>query len=334
MKIPVWAPRLRSTFSISLGALLGYLLYQQVWMVRMIRKDMRGSFQPKNRSTPDCRLIDSQEREHYTMEHTVEDGIERVIYRPTQPSRSTPILMQHGMWHGAWCWKPWQEVFAEWGWESHSYSLPGHSGSPTQRAISACTLSYYLGILWEEVNRFEKRPVFFGHSMGVGLGQWWLKKVSDDFPAMVWVAGWDARSLFLNMVFRFIKKDPLLLPLVLLNWDASPLVRSPRHAHEILLSSSATIGQDEFHSNLSAESILPVYQHNPPFWKPPERVHTPILWVAARQDFTISTASARKSAQVFGADYIEVDGGHDLFFEANQRETAEKINNWLDAKVS
>src|SRR5262245_60882064 len=75
----------------------------------------------------------------YNVTHTIEGGIERVVYRPDQPRFSTPILMQHGMWHGAWCWRYWQELLAEWGWESHAFSLPGHAGSPVQRPIRWCT---------------------------------------------------------------------------------------------------------------------------------------------------------------------------------------------------
>jgi hypothetical protein len=54
----------------------------------------------------------------YTIAHTVQDGIERIVYRPEVKRFETPILMQHGMYHGAWCWQFWQELFAEWGWES------------------------------------------------------------------------------------------------------------------------------------------------------------------------------------------------------------------------
>ena len=74
--------------------------------------------------------------------HTIEDGIERVTYVPKQRRFETPILMQHGLWHGAWCWRQWQELFAQWGWRSCAFSLPGHGGSPLQRPIAECTLDY------------------------------------------------------------------------------------------------------------------------------------------------------------------------------------------------
>jgi hypothetical protein len=71
--------------------------------------------------------VEEQETETFSRTRSIESGIERVRYIPKQRRFETPILLQHGMWHGAWCWQWWQELLAEWGWESHAYSLPGHN---------------------------------------------------------------------------------------------------------------------------------------------------------------------------------------------------------------
>jgi pimeloyl-ACP methyl ester carboxylesterase len=323
-----------SPVGLGLGLSLGYILFQQAWLLQHASKDPADSLRRhKNRGAPGKYIINRRWTDRFSWEHTLEDGIERIAYYPAQRRSTTPILMQHGMWHSAWCWQPWQEIFAEWGWESLAYSLPGHAGSPLQRHIKCCTLDYYLGFLRDEVERLGGKPIMMGHSMGTGLGMWYLKYCGDDLPAMVWVAGWDSHSLFKKMVFRFIRHDPRLVGLVMKEWCAAPIVRTPRLAHDILLSSTAIIPPYEFFTRLSSESILPVYQHNPPFWKPPESVRTPVLWVAARRDFTISTKDAKKSALFFGADYIEVDGGHDLFYEPDRRITAGIIRNWLTGVV-
>lgn len=109
----------------------------------------------------------------YTISETVEGGIERIVYTPSEPRFQTPIIFQHGMWHGAWCWRPWQEHLAELGWESHAHSLPGHGRSPVQRPIRWCTLQYYYEFLNAEILRQERRPVLVGHSMGGALCHWW-----------------------------------------------------------------------------------------------------------------------------------------------------------------
>jgi len=54
-----------------------------------------------------------QETEAFSVQRSLDSGIERITYTPQQRRFETPILMQHGMWHGAWCWQLWQELFAE-----------------------------------------------------------------------------------------------------------------------------------------------------------------------------------------------------------------------------
>src|SRR5512138_1696248 len=111
-----------------------------------------------------------QETPTFSVQHSIHNGIEWITYLPRQRRFETPILMQHGMWHGAWCWQPWQELFATWGWESHAHSLPGHAGSPVQRPLRWATLGYYFEFLRaEEIERFPRRPVLMGHSMGGAL---------------------------------------------------------------------------------------------------------------------------------------------------------------------
>ncbi|MEM7098408.1 MAG: alpha/beta fold hydrolase [Pseudomonadota bacterium] len=138
----------------------------------------------------------------------VENGIERISYLPARQRFSTPIVMQHGMWHGAWCWDSWQGALAEFGWESHSLSLPGHGRSPEQRPIRWCTLDYYLGFLSEFIEGVSSRPVLMGHSMGGALTQRYLKKVRDDLPAAVLVASWPSHSTFASGLVDFMRLDP------------------------------------------------------------------------------------------------------------------------------
>ena len=148
-----------------------------------------------------------QPTDKFMIQRSVEDGIERVTYTPKFRRFGTPILMQHGMWHGAWCWEPWQELFAGWGWESHAYSLPGHGASPVQRSLRWATLNYYLEFLKAEIQRLPHRPVLMGHSMGGALTQMYLKS-SHDLPAAVLVASWPSHTM-LPSIFRSVRRDPL-----------------------------------------------------------------------------------------------------------------------------
>jgi pimeloyl-ACP methyl ester carboxylesterase len=284
----------------------------------------------------------------YTITHTVQDGIERIVYRPEVKRFETPILMQHGMWHGAWCWQSWQELFAEWGWESIAISLPGHGQSPVQRPIRWCTLGYYLQFLAAEIERLQQRtfqrPILMGHSMGGALTQWVLKYVGNPslrpcsgqatgsgqaLPAAVLVAPWTSHNM-LGPVFRFSRLDPIGFLLCILTLTTTPNVRTPQRAARMFITEGAILTPEELHARLGTESLWVLLQYNPLLWSPVKRTGTPLLWLAGGSDVLISEPEERHSAAHYGADYVVVDGaGHNLMMERSYRQTAETIRDWL-----
>lgn len=137
---------------------------------------------------------DVTDKHDFRILHTVEGGIERVHFLPHKPNGMPPLLMMHGMWHSAFCWRGWQEAMASEGWESIAFSLPGHGRSPVQRPVAECSLPYYLRFLVDEVARLEQAPVLIGHSMGGALVQWYLR-YAGDLPAMVFVASWTSHDI-------------------------------------------------------------------------------------------------------------------------------------------
>lgn len=290
-----------------------------------------------HRSTvaPGLTFSETQESEHYTRLHTIEDGIERIAYIPKQRRFDTPLFMQHGMWHGAWCWRPWQELFAEWGWYSLAASLPGHAGSPAQRPIVECTLDYYLGFVRAEIQRLPASPVYLGHSMGGALGQWYLKYVSDDLPAMILAASWVSHNALLDGMKQFQRQMPDAVKECFQTRLGTPLAGTPERAAMILLSSASLVTANELFAQLGPESGLVTFQHAPPFWFPPQRIQTPMLWVAAEKDNCISLAASRRSARHYRAEYLEVkDAAHNLMMEPSYAETARCMHEWLVMTVS
>lgn len=316
---------------LGLGLPLGWFAAQLAWVAaKLARIDPAISLaQHTNQGAKGFRLLAERETEHYLMRHTVEDGLERIVYTPKARQHVTPILMQHGMWHGAWTWQWWQPLFAEWGWESVAVSLPGHGASPAQRPIELCTLDYYLGFLKAEVDRLEQPPVLMGHSMGGALTQWYLK-YCGDLSAAVLVAPWLSHSTLLDLP-KVLTLDPWLLPLSSLAWSAAPWMRSPRHAARALITDGALITPEELYDRLRPESQMVVLQHNPPFWSPPDDVRTPLLWVAAEKDAVISVKYASRSAEFYQAEHIIVpDAGHNVMMEVSYWETARAIMEWLE----
>jgi pimeloyl-ACP methyl ester carboxylesterase len=263
-----------------------------------------------------------------------EAGLERVVVRPEKPAHETPILFVHGMWHGAWCWGDWQQILAEGGWESHAISLPGHGASPARKSVRFSTMDDYLAVLRSEIERFERPPIIIGHSMGGALVQWHLRKIADDFPAVVLVGSWTSHSTIADGALGHLKRDPWGFLQMGLTLSSMPLVRSPEWAASLLITEGATLSPAELHARLCRESGVVLSQHNPPLWAPKRDVASPMLWIAGERDAVITLEGARRSARYYGADFHAVpDAGHNLMMEKSYVETARYIDGWLRDKV-
>lgn len=327
--------RARLGLGLIVGAATGYVAAQQAWALhKLVRLNpMRTLAKPPADTPSDIPIVQlpGEETASYTKTHIIEAGIERIHYRPHSPRFKTPLLFQHGMWHGAWCWELWQRTFAELGWESHAWSLPGHGRSPERRPIARCTLDYYLQFLKAEVERLPVRPIVVGHSMGGALVQWYLRYVADDLPAVVLAAPWTARSMFLDGLGPLISYDPLGILLMMISWDAKPLIRdAPGSAARFLVGPEAAVPLDALKARLGPESALILYQHNPPFWSPPVSVRTPMLWIAGGDDPLLREPVQRRSAAQYGAEYVvAADARHNVMMEHNYAETATRIHTWL-----
>jgi len=265
----------------------------------------------------------------HTITKTIKNGIEHITYTPHEKRFETPILFQHGMWHGAWCWWLWQELLAEWGWENTSISLPGHGESPLQRPLRFATLSYYLQFLKTAVDDMPQKPILIGHSMGGALTQWYLKYYGD-LPAAVLVAPWVSHSALKDSMIQLLKLDVIGMSIGFLTLSANPWVRSPQAAAQKLISKNAVISPEALYDKLGGESLIVTWQHNPPFWFPAKQVNTPMLWLAGEKDVLITEKAERRSAQHYGADFHVIsEAGHNLMMEHNYQDTAQLVHDWL-----
>jgi len=177
----------------------------------------------------------------------------------------------------------------------------------------------------------HRRPALIGHSMGGALTQWYLKYVADDLPAAVLVAPWTSHNIILDgglLVFAF---DPVGVLKMFGTWDATPLARAaPGSAVRFLVGPHAAVPLNELQPCLGPESVLVMYQHNPPFWKPPRRVNTPLLWIAGEEDPLLPEEAQRRSATYYRADFVVARGArHNVMMEHNWRATAALIHHWL-----
>ena len=283
--------------------------------------------------TPGATPTDIPEELAFTRETELCDGIERITYRAGQRQHRQTLLFVHGRWHGAWCWENWQELFAIWGWDSVSFSLPGHAGSATMRPIRWCTLGYYTDFLVKEIERLDSKPIIIGHSLGTALTQRYLKQIGD-LPAAVMLSPWLAHSM-LSLVARYFQHDFAGGLISFMRLIATPAIRTPQRAANIFLSKNATCSPEELHSKLGPESILLPLQHSRPFWKPNTSTTTPMLWITAGKDKLIPADESRKSAREYGAKFMYCsDAGHNIMMESNQALVAAQINDWLIHEIA
>lgn len=264
----------------------------------------------------------------YSVEHEIVDGIERITYRPDQPRYQTPLIFQHGAWHGAWCWRYWQELFAEWGWLNHAHSLPAHGKSAAKRPIRLCMMGYYRDTLKQQVDACEQPPVVIGHSMGGAVTQWYLSHVGD-LPAAVLLT---SIPLY-DSPLRYLLLDPLGMLMTTLIWHSYPLVRSPERAGAMFLSQNSLISAEDLHRQLDDESPFVPLQLNPLTWHPRKNPKTPILVMAAEKDAIFSIKEEQALAKHYGGEfYLIKDTVHNAMLEHTYQESAQYVHQWLLAQ--
>lgn len=264
----------------------------------------------------------------YSIEHEIVDGIERITYRPEELRYQTPLIFQHGAWHGAWCWRYWQELFAEWGWVSHAHSLPTHGQSAKKRPIRLCSLGYYRDILKQQVDACGQTPVVIGHSMGGAITQWYLSHIGD-LPAAVLLA---SMPLY-DYPWRYLLLDPLGMTIATLTWHGYPLVRSAERAKALFLSEDPLISAEDLHKKLDDESLVVPLQLNPFTWRPRKNPKTPVLVMGAEKDALFSIKEQETLAKHYGGDfYLIKETAHNAMIERSSQESARFLHQWLIGK--
>jgi pimeloyl-ACP methyl ester carboxylesterase len=94
------------------------------------------------------------------------------------------LLLIHGAWQGAWCWREVVARLEERGHQAIAIDLPGHGEdrSPPETV----TLQDYVDRMIQAVSASKDRPILVGHSMGlIGLT---AETVPDSIAALVYVA--------------------------------------------------------------------------------------------------------------------------------------------------
>ena len=257
------------------------------------------------------------------------ETIEHIIQQPTKRTHKTPLLFQHGAWHGAWCWQQWMVYFSSLGYEVHAISLPGHGRSSfNKRHINFYTLKDHVDILASQVETISPKPVVIGHSLGGAILQKYLENY--QLPGAVLLASLPSIGM-LPMTLRLFRRHPIpslagLLKLVL-------EISTPEIAQDLFLNPTTGIDVAAFQKQLVRESInqfslmIPFAKINPN--------KSPVLVVAGEKDVLFTLDEEKVTAAKYGAKIIVIGGqAHNLMMESAREQVACVIYNWITHELA
>jgi pimeloyl-ACP methyl ester carboxylesterase len=254
-----------------------------------------------------------------------------------------PVVFIHGLWLHATSWKPWQDLFAERGYESFAPGWPGdpdtveaaraNPDSIADHGIDDVT-SHYANFIGE----LPTAPIIIGHSFGGMIAE---KLLGMDYGAAA--IGIDAAQI----------KGVLPLPLSALR-SSLPVFKNPANLHK-----AVSLTAEEFHYSfgnaLPEQESGELYQRwaIPAPAKPlfeaatanftlhsPDAVNTgnssrgPLLLTMGEQDHTVPEAVTKSTLKQYRhstavTDVEEFDRGHSLTIDSGWRDVADACLAWL-----
>jgi len=254
------------------------------------------------------------------------ENIEHNIQQPILRKHKTPLLFQHGAWHGAWCWQLWMDYFGSLGYEVHSISLPAHGKSSCNKShINFYTLKDYFETFTSQVNAISPTPVVIAHSLGGAILQKYLE--NHQLPGAVLLASLPSIGM-LPMAVRLLQRHPIptltgMLKLNLYDWE-----KTPELARDLFLNAKTGVDVVAFQKQLVRETVN-VF----PFLFSFARVNSnksPVLVIAGEKDVIFTVKEEKLTAEKYGAKSIVIKGqAHNLMMESAWQQVADGIDNWV-----
>jgi len=243
------------------------------------------------------------------------------------PMQKDPLLFIHGVCHGAWCWEEhFIPYFEGLGYECHTLTLPGHETEGSRKSINCLTLSDYLRHVETSIAKIGRPPILIGHSMGGMLIQKYLQHHSCKKAVLL--APIPASGVWKSSL-RFIRTKPDILEFLLKLDLLGVFLRYPRLA---LFSQEMPEEQiDMYGARMCEESFLAYAQVLFPKIKMGYHTQTPMLVLAAGEDFLFPPKEVERTARKYQADYELVEGiGHNVLLDSRHAEVAKRVADWLE----
>ena len=263
--------------------------------------------------------------------------LEIIKNKPEKTSPYPPLLLVHGIYHGAWCWqKNYIPYFTHNGFEVWAMSLRGHGKSEGRERLQHFRIWDYLEDVKRVAAMMDRPPVLLGHSLGGVLVQKYIER--NYVPAAVtigspikttYLPSRIAVDIFMSLFFRYPR--PFLKSLFTLN----PYSMVRDYWHRLLIASDLPQEEGAAIKNALQKESIPVIIDLAFFYKVyPQTVQTPVLVIGGAKDELVPERHLRESAELYGATlYIDPEAGHDMMLEQNWEPAAEVILGWLKKRV-
>ncbi len=225
--------------------------------------------------------------------------------QPVEDTGRPPLLMVHGIAHGAWCFNEnWVPAAAEQGWPSYAVSLRGHGGSGGARHLRRTLTRDYVHDVMQTIVELPSPPVLIGHSMGAIVAQ----LVAERYPlrGLVLLTPAPMHSAVGDLVA--IAKD------------------RPADLGRAVIGQTLSMEPDILFEGLDAEAARAYSDRTgteSPFvqWELLLRrrvgpVRCPVLVVGTPDDRLIRPADVERTAESYGVDPVWFPGiGHDVMLD-------------------
>ena len=257
--------------------------------------------------------------------------LEIISKYPHEKTHTTPLLLVHGAWHGAWCWENFLPYFAEHGYEAHAFSLRGHGNSEGKDAIRWNSTRDYVTDLEQVVSNISPPPVLIGHSMGGYIVQKYLE--SRNAPAGVLIASIPTAGI-IGMLLRMLKRHPASTLKALLLLNTWYFVSTPALAKDAFFSDNFPDEKFlEYYARIQTESFRLALEAAFLNLPRPKRIRAPLLVIGAEKDRVFTVSEERKTARAYDTEaIIYPEMAHDMMLERSWQVVADQILNWLNSR--
>ncbi|MGE3308725.1 MAG: alpha/beta hydrolase [Limisphaerales bacterium] len=250
---------------------------------------------------------------------------------PNPKKTGPPVLFVHGMWHAAWCWELFRNLFDAAGFDSKPMNLRQHAcrQGKKPRRLAWWSLEDYLSDLREAIRQCGETPILVGHSLGCLLIEILLAEFRP--PAVVLLAP-TRHDIFRRSVWRFFKNHPFRLIQLVTTGTMWPPICTQELCREMLF--SPALPEDDlrkWHECLQNESYLLANQL---LWgrgpRPAPASGIPTLVMVGDQDQAVTVEDADQVAAYHGTQAEKLPGiPHDLMLDQGADQVAERIVQWL-----